>query len=158
MLKFLIALILLPTFSFANIDFDNFYKENEYELNSIAHCKGFLQGIVDIFDYLMDEYEENIVTNLTKEERDDFNSFFEKLNNFNDITEDELNFQLEMKCGKDIECRTEYANRVIEGFGQGFDNIFMLNEVHGDGLSEYAEEYLSDSDVLLDMCFDNVEG
>jgi len=158
MLKFILALILLPTFSFANIDFDNFYKENEYELNSIAHCKGFLQGIVDIFDYLMDEYQENIETNFTKEERDDFNSFFEKVNNFNDITEDELNFQLEMKCGKDIECRTEYANRVIEGFGQGFDNIFMLNEVHGDGLSEYAEEYLSDSDVLLDMCFDNVEG
>ena len=158
MLKFLLALILLPTFSFANIDYDNFYKENEYELNSIAHCRGFLQGIVDIFDYLMDEYEENIETNLTKEERDDFNSFFEKLNNFNDTTKDELDFQMEMKCGKEIECRTEYANRVIEGFSQGFDNIFMLNEVHGDGLSEYAEEYLSDSDVLLDMCFDNANG
>lgn len=155
MLKFLLALILLPTFSFANIDFDNFYKENEYELNSIAHCRGFLQGIVDIFDYLMDEYEENIETNLTKEERDDFNSFFEKLNNFNDITKDEMDFQLEMKCGKDIECRTEYANRVIEGFGQGFDNIFMLNEVHSGGLSEYAEEYLKDSDILLERCFDN---
>jgi len=158
MLKFLLALILLPLISFANIDFDNFYKENEYELNSIAHCRGFMQGIVDIFDYLMEEYEENIETNLTKEERDDFNSFFEKLNNFNDITEDELDFQLEMKCGKNIECRTEYVNRVIEGFSQGFDNIFMLNEVHSGGLSEYAEEYLNDSDVLLDMCFDNADG
>ena len=158
MLKFILALILLPTFSFANIDFDNFYKENEYELNSIAHCRGFLQGVIDIFDYLMDEYEENIETNLTTEERVDFNSFFEKLNNFNDITKDEIDFQLEMKCGKDIECRTEYANRVIEGFSQGFDNIFMLNEVHSGGLSEYAEEYLNDSDVLLDMCFDKADG
>jgi len=25
-------------------------------------------------------------------------------------------------------------------------------------LSEYAEEYLSDSDVLLDRCFDNADG
>jgi hypothetical protein len=53
MLKFLLALILLPTFSFANIDFDNFYKENKYELDSVAHCKGFLQGVVDIFDFLI---------------------------------------------------------------------------------------------------------
>ena len=148
----------MPALSFANIDFDNFYKENKYELNSIAHCRGFLQGIVDIFDYLTNEYEEEIETRLTEEERDDFNAFFEELNNFNDITEDELNFQLEMKCGKDVECRTEYANRVIKGFSQGFDNIFMLNEVHSGGLSEYAEEYLSDSDVLLDMCFDNADG
>lgn len=158
MKKLLALLLLIPGLSWSNLNFDNFYKENEYELNSIAHCRGFLQGIVDIFDYLIDEYEENIETNFTKEERNDFNSFFEKLNNFNDITEDELDFQLEMKCGKDIECRTEYANIVIEGFSQGFDNIFMLNEVHSGGLSEYAEEYLNDSDVLLDMCFDNADG
>ena len=158
MLKFLLALILLPTFSFANIDFDNFYKENDYKLNSIAHCSGFLQGIVDIFDFLTNEYEEEMETRFTQEERDDFYSFFKELNHFNDITKDEMDFQLEMKCGKDIECRTEYANKVVEGFTQGFDNIFMLNEVHGDGLSEYAEEYLSDSDVLLDMCFDNANG
>ena len=94
----------------------------------------------------------------TQEERDDFYSFFKELNHFNDITKDEMDFQLEMKCGKDIECRTEYANEVVEGFTQGFDNIFMLNEVQGDGLSEYAEEYLSDSDVLLDMCFDKANG
>lgn len=124
MLKFLLALILFPSFSFSNIDYDNFYKENEHELNSIAHCSGFLQGIIDIFDYLSNEYEEEIETNLTEEEKDDFNSFFEKLNNFNDITKDERDFQLEMKCGKDIECRTGYANKVIEGFSQGFDNIF----------------------------------
>ena len=97
-------------------------------------------------------------TRFTQEERDDFYSFFKELNHFNDITKDEMDFQLEMKCGKDIECRTEYANKVVEGFTQGFDNIFMLNEVQGDGLSEYAEEYLSDSDVLLDMCFDKANG
>ena len=158
MLKFLLVLILIPTFSFANIDFDNFYKENDYELNSIAHCSGFLQGIVDIFDFLTNEYEEEMETRFTQEERDDFYSFFKELNHFNDITKDEMDFQLEMKCGKDIECRTEYANKVVEGFTQGFDNIFMLNEVQGDGLSEYAEEYLSDSDVLLDMCFDKANG
>ena len=158
MLKFLLALILLPTFSFANIDYDNFYKENEYELNSIAHCRGFLQGVVDIFDFLTNEYKEEMETRFTQEERDDFYSFFKELNHFNDITKDEMDFQLEMKCGKDIECRTEYANEVVEGFTQGFDNIFMLNEVQGDGLSEYAEEYLSDSDVLLDMCFDKANG
>ena len=158
-MKTLLALLLIiPSLSWSNLNFDNFYEDNKYELNSIAHCKGFLQGIVDIFDYLMDEYEENIETNFTKEERNDFNSFFEKLNNFNDITQDELDFQLEMKCGKDIGCRTKYANIVIEGFSQGFDNIFMLNEVHSGGLSEYAEEYLNDSDVLLDMCFDNADG
>ena len=158
MLRFLLALILLPTFSFANIDFDNFYKENDYELNSIAHCRGFLQGVVDIFDFLTNEYEEEMETRFTQEERDDFYSFFKELNHFNDITKDEMDFQLEMKCGKDIECRTEYANKVVEGFTQGFDNIFMLNEVQGDGLSEYAEEYISDSDVLLDMCFDKANG
>ena len=158
MLKFLLALILLPTFSFANIDYDNFYKENEYELNSIAHCRGFLQGVVDIFDFLTNEYKEEMETRFTQEERDDFYSFFKELNHFNDITKDEMDFQLEMKCGKDIECRTEYANEVVEGFTQGFDNIFMLNEVQGDGLSEYAEEYLSDSDILLDICFDNANG
>ena len=158
MLKFLLALILLPTFSFANIDYDNFYKENEYELNNIAHCRGFLQGVVDIFDFLTNEYKEEMETRFTQEERDDFYSFFKELNYFNDITKDEMDFQLEMKCGKDIECRTEYANEVVEGFTQGFDNIFMLNEVQGDGLSEYAEEYLSDSDVLLDICFDNANG
>ena len=158
MLKFLLALILLPTFSFANIGYDNFYKENEYELNSIAHCRGFLQGVVDIFDFLTNEYKEEMETRFTQEERDDFYSFFKELNYFNDITKDEMDFQLEMKCGKDIECRTEYANEVVEGFTQGFDNIFMLNEVQGDGLSEYAEEYLSDSDILLDMCFDKANG
>ena len=158
MLKFLLALILLPTFSFANIDFDNFYKEKDYELNSIAHCSGFLQGIVDIFDFLTNEYEEEMETRFTQEERDDIYSFIEELNYFNEITKDELDFQMEMKCGKEIECRTVYANRVIEGFSQGFDNIFMLNEVHGDGLNEYAEEYLSDSDVMLDKCFDNADG
>ena len=158
MLKFLLALILLPTFSFANIDYDNFYKENEYELNSIAHCRGFLQGVVDIFDFLTNEYKEEMETRFTQEERDDFYSFFKELNHFNDITKDEMDFQLEMKCGKDLECRTGYANRLVEGFTQGFDNIFMLNEVQGDGLSEYAEEYLSDSDVLLDMCFDKANG
>ena len=154
----LTLLLLIPSLSWSNLNFDNFYKENDFELNSIAHCSGFLQGIVDIFDFLTNEYEEEMVTRFTQEERDDFNIFFKELNYFNEITRDETDFQLEMKCGKDTECRTEYANKVVEGFTQGFNNIFMLNEVHGDGLSDYAEEYLSDSDVLLDMCFDNADG
>lgn len=157
MLKFLLSLILLPIFSFANIDFDNFYKENKYELDSIAHCTGFLQGIVDITNFMMTEYEEEVETQFTEEEKDEVVVFFEELNEFNKITRDEMDFQLEMQCGKDIQCRTEYANIVVEGFTQGFDNIYMFFEKDDDGLSDAAEEYLSDSDVLLDMCFDNAD-
>ena len=155
MLKFLLAIITLPTFSFANIDFDNFYKENKYELNSIAHCTGFLQGVVDITNFMMTEYEEEVETQFSDREKDEVEVFLKKLNKFNDITRDEMDFQLEMRCGKNVECRTEYANIVVEGFTQGFDNIYMFFEKDDDGLSDYAEDYLSDSDLILEMCFDN---
>ena len=158
MLKFLLALILLPTFSFANIDFDNFYKENEYELNSIAHCRGFLQGIVDIFDFLTTEYNEVLLENSSEEELEEFRIFKTELNNFNNITGDELDFQLGMKCGKDNKCRAEYAQIVVKGFNEGFENIFMLYETDGDGFNEYAEEYFENSDNLLDMCFNKANG
>ena len=63
-MKTLLALLLLiPSLSWGNLNFDNFYKENEYDLNSIAHCKGFLQGIVDVFDFLDNEYSEVIIEN-----------------------------------------------------------------------------------------------
>ena len=156
--KFLLALILLPTFSFANIDFDNFYKENNYELDSIAHCSGFIQGVIDIFDFLTNEYEEEVKTSFTKEEREELNSFLKELDYFNNITKDEMNFQLEMKCGKDIECRAGYANKAIKGFEQGFDNIYMFYEKDDDGLSDYAEEYFEKSDILLEMCFKEANG
>ena len=63
-MKGLLALLLLiPSLSWGNLNFDNFYEENEYELDSIEHCKGFLQGVVDIFDYLDNEYSEVIIEN-----------------------------------------------------------------------------------------------
>ena len=158
MLKFLLALILLPLISFANIDFDNFYKENKYELDSIAHCTGFLQGIVDITSFMMTEYEEEVETQFSDREKDEVEVFLKKLNKFNDITRDEMDFQLKMQCGKDIQCRTKYANIVVEGFTQGFDNIYMFFEKDDDGLSDAAEEYLSDSDIILEICFDKEEG
>jgi len=156
--KIILTIILVPIVSFANIDFDNFYKENEYDLNSIAHCKGFLQGIVDIFDYLENEYSEIIVENSTEEEIEEFSSFQIEVNNFNNVTGDELNFQLEMKCGKDNKCRAEYVQIVLDGFEQGFGNIFMLYETDGDGFNDYAEQYFENSDILLDMCFNNTNG
>ena len=155
MLKFLLALILLPIFSFANINFDNFYTENEYELDSIAHCSGFLQGIVDITNYMMTEYKEEVETQFSDNEKDEVEDFLKELNGFNNITRDEMDFQLEMQCGKDIQCRKKYANIVVEGFTQGFDNIYMFFEKDDDGLSDTAEEYLSNSDVILDLCFKN---
>ena len=158
MYKIILTIILVPIVSFANIDFDNFYKENEYDLNSIAHCKGFLQGIVDIFDYLENEYSEIIVENSTEEEIEEFSSFQIEVNNFNNVTGDELNFQLEMKCGKDNKCRAEYVQIVLDGFEQGFGNIFMLYETDGDGFNDYAEQYFENSDILLDMCFNNTNG
>ena len=157
MLKFLLALILLPLISFANIDFDNFYKENEYELNSIAHCTGFLQGVVDITNFMMTEYEAEIETQFSENEKDEVEDFLKELNEFNNITRDEMDFQLDMRCGKNVECRTEYANIVVEGFTQGFDNIYMFFEKDDEGLSDAAEEYLSDSDIILDLCFKKTE-
>ena len=158
-MKTLLALLLLiPSLSWGNLNFDNFYEENEYDLNSIAHCKGFLQGIVDIFDYLENEYSEIIVENSTEEEIEEFSSFQIEVNNFNNVTGDELNFQLEMKCGKDNKCRAEYVQIVLDGFEQGFGNIFMLYETDGDGFNDYAEQYFENSDILLDMCFNNTNG
>jgi hypothetical protein len=114
-MKILLALFLLiSSLSWGNLILDNLYKENEYELNSIAHCKGFLQGIVDIFDFLDNEYSEVIKENSSEEEIEEFRNFQTELNNFNNITGDELDFQLGMKCGKDNQCRAEYANTVIK--------------------------------------------
>ena len=158
MLKFLLALILLPTFSFAYIDYDNFYKENKYELDSVAHCKGFLQGVVDILDFLDNEYSEVLLENSSEEEIEEFRNFQKELNKFNNITGDELDFQLGMKCGKDNKCRAEYAQIVVKGFEEGFGNIFMLYEIDGDGFNDYAEEYLENSDIFLDMCFNKADG
>ena len=158
-MKTLLALLLLiPSLSWGSLNFDNIYKENEYELKSIAHCKGFLQGVVDIFDYLVNEHGEELMEELSEEETKEFSTFQSELKNFNNITADELDFQLKMKCGKDNKCRAEYAQIVIEGFEQGFGNIFMLYEKDGDGFNDYAEQYFENSDNLLDMCFNKVDG
>ena len=154
----LIFFFLIPSLSWGSLNFDNLYEQNDYELNSIAHCTGFLQGIVDITNFMMTEYEAEVETKFTEEEKDEVLTFLEKLNDFNKITRDEMNFQLEMHCGKDIQCRTKYANIVVEGFTKGFDNIYMFFEKDDDGLSDAAEEYLSDSDIILEMCFDKEEG
>lgn len=157
-MKNLLALLLLiPSLSWGSLNFDNFYEQNDYELNSIAHCTGFLQGIVDITSFMMTEYEEEVETQFSEEEKDEVEVFLKKLNKFNDITRDEMDFQLKMQCGKDIQCRTKYANIVVEGFTQGFDNIYMFFEKDDDGLSDAAEEYLSDSDIILDLCFNNAD-
>ena len=153
MKNLLAILLLIPSLSWGNLNFDNFYKENEYDLNSIAHCKGFLQGIVDIFDFLDNEHSEEVIANSSEEEIQEFRNFQTELNNFNNITGDELDFQLGMKCGKDNQCRAEYANIVIKGFEEGFGNKFMLYEKEGDGFNDYAEEYFENSDILLEMCF-----
>lgn len=158
MYKIILTITLFPFVSFANINSDNFYKENEYDLNGIAHCKGFLQGIVDIFDYFDNEYSELIIENSTEEEIEEFSNFQKEVNNFNNVTGDELNFQLEMKCGKDNQCRAEYANIVIKGFEQGFGNMFMLYETDGDGFNDYAERYFESSDIFLEMCFNKADG
>ena len=158
-MKTLLALLLLiPSLSWGNLNFDNFYEENEYDLNSIAHCKGFLQGIVDVFAFLDNEYSEVIIENSTEEEIEEFRNFQTEVTNFNNITGEELDFQLEMKCGKDNKCRAEYAQIVIDGFEQGFGNIFMLYETDGDGFNDYAEQYFDNSDNLLDMCFNKADG
>lgn len=156
-MKTLLALLLLiPILSWGSLNFDNFYEQNDYKLNSIAHCTGFLQGIVDITNFMMIEYEVEVETQFTEEEKDEVMTFLEELNEFNNITRDEMDFQLAMQCGKDNQCRTKYANIVVEGFTRGFDNIFMFFEKDDGGLSDTAEDYLDDSDVLLEMCFNNV--
>ena len=158
-MKILLSLLLLiPSLSWGNLNFDNFYEENKYELKSIAHCKGFLQGIVDIFDFLDNEHSEEVIANSSKEEIQEFRNFQTEVNNFNNITGDELDFQLGMKCGKDNKCRAEYANIVVKGFEQGFGNMFMLYETDGDGFNNYAEEYFENSDILLEMCFNKADG
>ena len=158
-MKILLALFLLiSSLSWGNLILDNLYKENEYELNSIAHCKGFLQGVVDIFDYLVNEHNEEVMVDMSEEEIKEFSTFQSELNNFNNITGDELDFQLGMKCGKDNQCRAEYANIVIKGFEQGFGNMFMLYETDGDGFNDYAERYFESSDILLEMCFNKADG
>ncbi len=158
MKTFLALLLLIPNLSWAKLSFDNFYEDNKYELKSIAHCKGFLQGVVDIFDFLTKEYSEVLLENSSEEELEEFRIFKTELNNFNNITGDELDFQLGMKCGKDNKCRAEYAQIVVKGFNEGFENIFMLYETDGDGFNEYAEEYFENSDNLLDMCFNKANG
>ena len=158
-MKILLSLLLLiPSLSWGNLNFDNFYEENKYELKSIAHCKGFLQGIVDIFDFLDNEHSEEVIANSSKEEIEEFRNFQTELNNFNNITGDELDFQLGMKCGKDNKCRAEYANIVVKGFEQGFGNMFMLYETDGDGFNDYAERYFESSDILLEICFNKANG
>ncbi len=154
----LTLLLLIPGLSWSNLNFDNFYEENEYELKSVAHCKGFLQGIVDIFDFLDNEYSDVIKENSSEEEIEEFRNFQTELNNFNNITGDELDFQLKMKCGKDNQCRAEYAQMVIDGFEQGFGNMLMLYETDGDGFNDYAEEYFENSDMLIEMCFNKADG
>ena len=158
MKKLLVLLLLIPSLSWSNLNFDNFYEDNKYELSSIAHCRGFLQGIVDIFDFLENEYSEVLLENSTEEELEEFRNFQTELNNFNNITVDELDFQLGMKCGKDNKCRAEYSQIVVKGFEEGFGNMFMLYETDGDGFNEYAEEYFENSDNLLDMCFNKANG
>ena len=158
-MKTLLALLLLiPSLSWGNLNFDNFYEENEYDLNSIAHCKGFLQGIVDIFDYLDNEYSEVIIENSSEEEIQEFKNFKTEVNNFNNITGEELDFQLKMKCGKDNACRIEFANKVVEGFEQGFNIVYTLNDTVDGWFSKEAEQYLDQSDVLLEMCFNKADG
>ena len=78
----LTLLLLIPSFSWGNLNFDNFYEENKYELKSIAHCKGFLQGIVDIFDFLDNEHSEDVIANSSEEEIEEFRKFQTELNNF----------------------------------------------------------------------------
>ena len=150
--------MLAPSLSWSNLNFDNFYNENEFELKSIAHCSGFLQGVADVFDFLINEYEEEVMAVITEEEKNELLAFQEDLNHFNKITKDELDFQLHMKCGKDVQCRAEIAKISVESFKKGFDNIFMLDETDEGGFNDYAEEYFSDSDILLDLCFDKAEG
>ena len=154
LLKTLIALFLLiPSLSWGNLSLDNLYKENEYELNSIAHCKGFLQGIVDIFDYLVNEHSKEVMVDLSEEEIKEFSTFQSELKNFNSITANELDFQLGMKCGKDNSCRLEYANKVVEGFEKGFNIVYTLNDTVDGWFSKEAEQYLDYSDILLEGCF-----
>ena len=158
-MKTILALLLLiPSLSWGNLSLDNLYKENEYELNSIAHCKGFLQGIVDIFDYLVNEHSKEVTVDLSEEEIKEFSAFQLELNNFNNITANELDFQLGMKCGKDNSCRLEYANKVVEGFEKGFNIVYTLNDTVDGWFSKEAEQYLDQSDVLLEMCFNKADG
>jgi len=148
-----IIFTMLSSISWGNINFDNFYKENRYEIDSIAHCGGFLQGVSDIIDFLMQEYQEDYIDVLPESEKKEIFSFLDNLSNFTEITNDELYFQLDMKCGKNIECRYDIAQKTLEGFNKGFDNIFMLYEKDGEEFNNYAKEYLSDSDAIINFCF-----
>ena len=88
------------------------------------------QGIVDVFDFLDNEYSEVIIENSTEEEIEEFINFQTEVTNFNNITGEELDFQLEMKCGKDNKCRAEYAQIVVKGFEEGLTfNQFCILEV-----------------------------
>ena len=70
-----IIFTMLSSISWGSINFDNFYKENRYEIDSIAHCGGFLQGVSDIFDFLMQEFNREANTLCSKSQDSALTSF-----------------------------------------------------------------------------------
>ena len=157
-MKTLLALLLLvPSLSWGITNFKNYFKDNKYELDSIAYCGGFLQGVNDIVNYLMDEFGDEYIDVLPEDERKEINILQTNLNDFTKVTRDELDFQLEMKCGKDKDCRFEVYETTMEGFDKGFNIVYTLNDTVDGWFSKEAEQYLDQSDVLLEMCFNKAK-
>ena len=158
-MKTLLALLLLvPSLSWGITNFKNYFKDNKYELDSIAYCGGFLQGVNDIVNYLMDEFGDEYIDVLPEDERKEINILQTNLNDFTKATRDELDFQLGMKCGEDKDCRYGVYETTMDGFDKGFNIVYTLNDTVDGWFSKEAEQYLDQSDVLLEMCFNKADG
>ena len=153
MKTFLVLFLLIPILSWGNINYENFYKDNKYELDNIAYCGGFLQWGNDIGNYLMDEFGKEYIDVLPEDERKEINILQTNLNDFTKATRDELDFQLGMKCGEDKDCRYEVYETTMEGFDKGFNIVYTLNDMFDRWLSKEVEAYLNQSDIFFEMCF-----